>query len=118
MSIKVFSMAILASLLCLSCSETNVDYDSNTGTTSSTGVVKTYDVDIEASTDNPENQAQARANMPFKVSEENINEKTVLYPKLNITQQTMPSVVVLYNKNDGKKKLSKPTGPSKKKVLT
>ena len=105
MSIKVFSMAILASLLCLSCSETNVDYDSNTGTTSSTGAVKTYDVDIEASTDNSENQAQTRANMPFKVSEENINGKTVLYPKLNITQQTMPSVVVLYNKKDDKKEV-------------
>ena len=98
-------MAILASLLCLSCSETNVDYDSNTGTTSSTEAVKTYDVDIEASTDNPENQAQTRANMPFKVSEENISGKTVLYPKLNITQQTMPSVVVLYNKNGGKKEV-------------
>lgn len=105
MSIKVFSMAILASLLCLSCSETNVDYDSNTGTTSSTGAVKTYDVDIEASTDNPENQAQTRANMPFKISEENISGKTVLYPKLNITQKTMPSVVVLYNKNGGKKEV-------------
>lgn len=98
-------MAILASLLCLSCSETNVDYDSNTSTTSSTGAVKTYDVDIEASTDNPENQAQTRANMPFKVSEENISGKTVLYPKLNITQQTMPSVVVLYNKNGDKKEV-------------
>jgi len=98
-------MAILASLLCLSCSETNVDYDSNTGTTSSTGAVKTYDVDIEASTDNPENQAQTRANMPFKVSEENISGKTVLYPKLNITQQTMPSVVVLYNKTHNKKEV-------------
>lgn len=98
-------MAILASLLCLSCSETNVDYDSNTGTTSSTGAVKTYDVDIEASTDNPKNQTQTRANMPFKVSEENISGKTVLYPKLNITQQTMPSVVVLYNKNGGKKEV-------------
>lgn len=98
-------MAILASLLCLSCSETNVDYDSNTGTTSSTGAVKTYDVDIEASTDNPENQAQTRADMPFKVSEENISGKTVLYPKLNITQQTMPSVVVLYNKDGGKKEV-------------
>lgn len=98
-------MAILASLLCLSCSETNVDYDSNTGTTSSTEAVKTYDVDIEASTDNPENQAQTRADMPFKVSEENISGKTVLYPKLNITQQTMPSVVVLYNKNGGKKEV-------------
>ena len=98
-------MAILASLLCLSCSETNVDYDSNTGTTSSTGAVKTYDVDIEASTDNPENQAQTRADMPFKVSEENINGKTVLYPKLNITQQTMPSVVVLYNKDNRERKV-------------
>ena len=98
-------MAILASLLCLSCSETNVDYDSNTSTTSSTGAVKTYDVDIEASTDNPENQAQTRANMPFKVSEENISGKTVLYPKLNITQQTMPSVVVLYNKTHNKKEV-------------
>lgn len=98
-------MAILASLLCLSCSETNVDYDSNTGTTSSTGAVKTYDVDIEASTDNPENQTQTRANMPFKVSEENISGKTVLYPKLNITQQTMPSVVVLYNKSTRERKV-------------
>ena len=105
MSIKVFSMAILASLLCLSCSETNVDYDSNTGTTSSTGAVKTYDVDIEASTDNPKNPAQTRADMPFKVSEENISGKTVLYPKLNITQQTMPSVVVLYNKTHNKKEV-------------
>ena len=105
MSIKVFSMAILASLLCLSCSETNVDYNSNTGTTSSTGVVKTYDVDIEASTDNSENQAQTRANMPFKISEENISGKTVLYPKLNITQQTMPSVVVLYDKTHNKKEV-------------
>lgn len=105
MSIKVFSMAILASLLCLSCSETNVDYDSNTGTTSSTGAVKTYDVDIEASTDNSDNQAQTRANIPFKVSEENISGKTVLYPKLNITQQTMPSVVVLYNKTQNKKEV-------------
>lgn len=98
-------MAILASLLCLSCSETNVDYDSNTGTTSSTGAVKTYDVDIEASTDNSDNQAQTRANMPFKISEENISGKTVLYPKLNITQQTMPSVVVLYNKTHNKKEV-------------
>lgn len=98
-------MAILASLLFVSCSETNVDYDSNTSTTSSTGAVKTYDVDIEASTDNPNNQAQTRANMPFKISEENINGKTVLYPKLNITQKTMPSVVVLYNKDSGAKEV-------------
>ena len=43
--------------------------------------------------------------MPFKVSEENISGKTVLYPKLNITQQTMPSVVVLYDKTHNKKEV-------------
>jgi len=43
--------------------------------------------------------------MPFKISEENISGKTVLYPKLNITQQTMPSVVVLYNKTHNKKEV-------------
>ena len=105
MSIKVFSLAILASLLCLSCSETTTDYESSASTTTSTKAPTTYDVDIEASTETPSNQPATRANMPFKVSEENINGKTVLYPKLNITQQTMPSVVVLYNKNGGKKEV-------------
>ena len=105
MSIKVFSLAILASLLCLSCSETTTDYESSASTTTSTKALTTYDVDIEASTETPSNQPATRANMPFKVSEENINGKTVLYPKLNITQQTMPSVVVLYNKNGGKKEV-------------
>ncbi len=105
MSIKVFSLAILASLLCLSCSETTTDYESSASTTTSTKALTTYDVDIEASTETPSNQPATRANMPFKVSEENISGKTVLYPKLNITQQTMPSVVVLYNKTHNKKEV-------------
>ena len=105
MSIKVFSLAILASLLCLSCSETTTDYESSASTTTSTKALTTYDVDIEASTETPSNQAATRANMPFKATEENISGKTVLYPKLNITQKTMPSLVVLYNKTANKKEV-------------
>lgn len=100
MSIKVFSMAILASLLSVSCSQTSTDYDSRTTTTTSANVLKTYEVEIEAQANEPANEPKTRAAMPFKVTEENINGKTVLYPKLNITQKTMPSVVVLYNKNN------------------
>ena len=105
MSIKVFSLAILASLLCLSCSETTTDYESSVSTTTSTKALTTYDVDIEASTETPSNQPVTRVNMPFKISEENISGKTVLYPKLNITQKTMPSLVVLYNKTRGTKEV-------------
>ena len=105
MSIKVFSLAILASLLCLSCSETTTDYESSASTTTSTKALTTYDVDIEASTETPSSQPATRANMPFKATEENISGKTVLYPKLNITQKTMPSLVVLYNKTANKKEV-------------
>ena len=105
MSIKVFSLAILASLLCLSCSETTTDYESSVSTTTSTKALTTYNVDIEASTETPSNQPVTRANMPFKISEENISGKTVLYPKLNITQKTMPSLVVLYNKRSSTKEV-------------
>lgn len=100
MSIKVFSMAILASLLSVSCSQTSTDYDSMTTTTTSANELKTYEVEIEAQANEPANEPETRVAMPFKVTEENINGKTVLYPKLNITQKTMPSVVVLYNKNN------------------
>ena len=64
MSIKVFSLAILASLLCLSCSETTTDYESSVSTTTSTKALTTYDVDIEVSTETPSNQPATRANMP------------------------------------------------------
>ena len=84
MSIKVFPLAILASLLCFSCSETNEDYNSNLNNTPSTKTLNTYNVDIEARTDSSNNSAAAptRADMPFKMSEENISGKTVLYPKI------------------------------------
>ena len=93
-------MAILASLLFVSCSQTSIDYDSKTTTTTSANELKTYEVEIEAQTNEPVNEPETRAAMPFKVTEENIKGKTVLYPKLNITEETMPSVVVLYNKNN------------------
>ena len=107
MSIKVFPLAILASLLCFSCSETNEDYNSNLNNTPSTKTLNTYNVDIEARTDSSNNSAAAatRADMPFKMSEENIGGKMVLYPKINITQPTISSVVVLYNKSNNTKEV-------------
>ena len=105
MSIKVFSTAILASLLFVSCSETSTDYESKTTTTTSANELKTYEVDIEAQANEPTNEPDTRAAMPFKVTEENLSGKTVLYPKLNITQKTMPSLVVLYNKRNGDKEV-------------
>lgn len=107
MSIKVFPLAILASLLCFSCSETNEDYNSNLNNTPSTKTLNTYNVDIEARTDSSNNSAAAptRADMPFKMSEENIGGKTVLYPKINITQPIISSVVVLYNKSNNTKEV-------------
>ena len=105
MSIKVFSMAILASLLFVSCSQTSTDDESRTTTTTSENELKTYEVEIEAQADEPANEPETRAAMPFKVTEENIKGKAVLYPKLNITQETMPSMVVLYNKSNGAKEV-------------
>ena len=105
MSIKVFSTAILASLLFVSCSETSTDYESKTTTTTSANELKTYEVDIEAQANEPTNEPDTRAAMPFKVTEENLSGKTVLYPKLNIIQKTMPSLVVLYNKRNGAKEV-------------
>lgn len=105
MSIKVFSTAILASLLFVSCSQTSTDDESKTNTTASANELKTYEVEIEAQANEPASEPATRAAMPFKVTEENINGKAVLYPKLNITQETMPSLVVLYNKDNGVKEI-------------
>ena len=106
MSIKVFSTAIFALLLFVSCSETSTDYESNSSTTASTNERKTYDVDIEAQANEPADEpAATRKEMPFKITEGNFGGKTVLYPRLNITQESMPSLVVLYNKNNGAKEI-------------
>ena len=108
MTSKIFSIAIIfVSLLCFSCSETDMDNELNPNTPPSTHASMTYDVDIEAQTNAPERQhASAKPfDMSFKVSEENIGGKTVLYPKLNITKEVIPSLVVLYDKRNNRKEI-------------
>ena len=108
MTSKIFSIAIIfVSLLCFSCSETDMDNELNPNTPPSTHASTTYDVDIEAQTNAPERQhASAKPfDMSFKVSEENIGGKTVLYPKLNITKEVIPSLVVLYDKRNNRKEI-------------
>ena len=108
MTSKIFSIAIIfVSLLCFSCSETDMDNELNPNTPPSTHASTTYDVDIEAQTNAPERQhASAKPfDMSFKVSEENIGGKTVMYPKLNITQKLIPSLVVLYDKKNNRKEI-------------
>lgn len=108
MTSKIFSIAIIfVSLLCFSCSETDMDNELNPNTPPSTHTLKTYDVDIEAQTNAPERQhASAKPfDMSFKVSEENIGGKTALYPKLNITKEVIPSLVVLYDKRNNRKEI-------------
>lgn len=85
MSIKVFFTAILASLLFVSCSETNTDYESNSSNAASTNEWKTYEVEIEAETNKSADESTTtKAEIPFKITEENIGGKAILYPKLNI----------------------------------
>lgn len=108
MTSKIFSITIiLVSLLCFSCSETDMDNELNPNTPPSTHASTTYDVDIEAQTNAPERQhASAKPfDMSFKVSEENIGGKTALYPKLNITKEEIPSLVVLYDKRNNRKEI-------------
>ena len=108
MTSKIFSITIIfVSLLCFSCSETDMDNELNPNTPPSTQASTTYDVDIEAQTNAPERQhASAKPfDMSFKVSEENIGGKTVLYPKLNITKEVIPSLVVLYDKRNNRKEI-------------
>lgn len=108
MTSKIFSITIIfVSLLCFSCSETDMDNELNPNTPPSTHASTTYDVDIEAQTNAPERQhASAKPfDMSFKVSEENIGGKTVLYPKLNITKEVIPSLVVLYDKRNNRKEI-------------
>lgn len=108
MTSKIFSIAIIfVSLLCFSCSETDMENELNPSTPPSTHASTTYDVDIEAQTNAPERQhASAKPfDMSFKVSEENIGGKTALYPKLNITKEVIPSLVVLYDKRNNRKEI-------------
>ena len=106
MNIKILSIAILASLLCLSCADSNLETTAQSNKTSSKETLHTYDADIEAGTFNPDN-APAIAkmeNMKYKITDDNYGGKTGLCPKLNITSQTMPSLLVFYNKTTETKK--------------
>ena len=107
MTIKIFFTAILASALCLSCSESALDPTPNSNTEPTLQTKNTYEVNIEATTDNTDNTpAIAKmANMPLKISEENLNGTSVLVPKVNLTKDTISSVVVLYNKQNNTKEV-------------
>ncbi len=101
MNIKIFSIAILASLLCLSCTDTNLETTAQSNKTQTNGTLHTYDVEIEAGTFNPSSRAAlTRMAMPYKITEENLQGETVLYPKLDITSKTMPSILVFCKKTE------------------
>ena len=55
MNIKILSIAILASLLCLSCADSNLETTAQSNKTSSNETLHTYDAEIEAGTFNPDN---------------------------------------------------------------
>lgn len=106
MNIKIFSIAILASLLCLSCTDTNLETTAQSDKTQTNGTLHTYDVEIEAGTFNPSSRAALTrmADMPYKITEENLQGETVLYPKLDIPDKTtMPSLLVLCKKIENAK---------------
>ncbi len=105
MKIKVFSTAILASLLCLSCNETNLESIQTANTQAEPKAEYTYDVDIEATAEAPKDTTQGTriADMPFRVTKENLNDASTLVPKMNLTGNTVSSVIVLYDKTNNKK---------------
>lgn len=107
MTIKSFFIAVLASLLCFSCSETNLESTQIANTQEEPKVLYTYDVDIEATSETPKDSTQATriADMPFKITEENLGGKNGLVPKINIKKGIVESVVVFYNKTTDKKEV-------------
>lgn len=107
MTFKSFFIAVLASVLCLSCSETNLDSTQIANTEAEPKVLYTYDVDIEATSETPKDSTQATriADMPFKITEENLGGKNYLVPKINIKKDIIESVVVFYNKTTDKKEV-------------
>ena len=59
MTFKSFFIAVLASALCLSCSETNLDGTQITQTKEEPKILYTYDADIEATSGADKDTAQA-----------------------------------------------------------
>ena len=107
MTVKSFFIAVLASLLCFSCSDTNLESTQIANTQEEPKVLYTYDVDIEATSETPKDSTQATriADMPFKITEENLGGKNYLVPKINIKKDIVESVVVFYNKTTDKKEV-------------
>lgn len=107
MTVKSFFIAVLASLLCFSCSETNLESTQIANTQEEPKVLYTYDVDIEATSETPKDNTQATriADMPFKITEANLSGKSSLVPKINVKKGVIESVVVFYNKTTDTKEV-------------
>jgi hypothetical protein len=70
-------------------------------------VLYTYDVDIEATSEAPKDTTQATRipDMPFKATQENLNSKSTIVPKINLTKDLIQSFIVLYNKTTNQKQV-------------
>ena len=100
MTFKSFFIAVLASALCLSCSETNLDGTQITQTKEEPKILYTYDADIEATSgaDKDTTQATRIPDMPFQIGENFV-------PKTNLTGDSVQSLIVLYDKENNKKQV-------------
>ncbi len=100
MTFKSFFIAVLASALCLSCSETNLDGTQITQTKEEPKILYTYDADIEATSGADKDTAQARRipDRPFQMVERCV-------PKTKLTGDSVQSLIVLYDKAHNKKQV-------------
>lgn len=100
MTAKSLFVAVLSLVLCLSCSEANLDDTQTSRTKEEPKVLYTYDVDISATTkvENDSAQKTRVADMAF-----NIDENFV--PKIDRTKDPIESLVVLYNKTNNTKQV-------------
>lgn len=100
MTFKSFFIAVLASALCLSCSETNLDGTQITQTKEEPKILYTYDADIEATSAVAKDTAQATRipDMPFQIGENFV-------PKTKLTGDSVQSLIVLYDKENNKKQV-------------
>lgn len=100
MTFKSFFIAVLASALCLSCSETNLDGTQITQTNEEPKILYTYDADIEATSGADKDTAQATRipDMPFQIGENFV-------PKTKLTGDSVQSLIVLYDKENNKKQV-------------
>lgn len=100
MTFKSFFIAVLASALCLSCSETNLDGTQITQTKEEPKILYTYDADIEATSgaDKDTTQATRIPDMPFQIGGNFV-------PKTKLTGDSVQSLIVLYDKANNQKQV-------------